>query len=143
MIDSESTPPPLKGGKTLAERHAEVLASRPDPFTYAWLQSWKDEVLKAYRGCCHLLNVVTAEIRDLAAKMLKTDERIEVLHNEISLLQTHIGQLQSELNDLRSDNSLMWDDNKAIKKRLDEMAAWGAKIEKQFNQKGGGNAGKN
>lgn len=106
MIDDHTSPPPLKG--SLSE---ELLKRpKPDAWTVAWFKSQIDEILRAYRGACHAINLAVANTRDNAAELKRHSEQMEAIQKENQLLQARMGELQAE--------------NVLIQKRIDDMAAW-------------------
>jgi len=107
MID-EGTTPPI--GRSIEKELRERQASRPDQWTMAWIREQFAEILKAYRGACHLLNLVVATNRDHETRMKTIESELADVKRENQLLQAGIGELKAE--------------NVLILKRIEDMAAW-------------------
>lgn len=121
MIDDHATPPTLKG-KNLEELHKERLASKPDAWTYAWLKQKFDEMAKGYLGACHGINLAVVNVRENRELVLALEKRIEAVERENQMLMARIGEMQAEA--------------EATKKRIDEMANWAARIQKDVRRTG-------
>lgn len=110
MFDDISKLPP---GKSLAEAHKERLAKQPDAWTYAWIKSQFEEILKAYRGLCHMLNLAVANMQDYSERVDRLEKRLEEVETENKLLMAQMGELQAEVT--------------ISKRRIDDMCEWAKK----------------
>jgi hypothetical protein len=128
MIDDHTTPPILKG-KNLEELQKERLASKPDEWTLSWWNRLFDEVLKAYRGACHAINLAVVNTRESLERVDLCEKRMKEMEEDNQALMAKIGELQAE--------------NVLASKRMDDMASWASRIEKdlrKFQHKNQGDA---
>lgn len=107
MIDEGTTPPV---GRSIAEQLREIDSAKPDKWTMAWIKSQFAEILKAYRGLCHFVNLVVATSRDHETRMNAIEQRLAAAETENQLIQARMGEIQAE--------------NVLTVKRVDDMAAW-------------------
>lgn len=112
MLDNDSTPVTIQG-RSITDQLRERMANRPDQWTLAWWKSQFDELLKAYRGACHSINLAVGNTREHAEILMQFGERVATVEQENRLLQARLGEMQAE--------------NSAMLKRIDDMAAWAAK----------------
>lgn len=133
MIDEHTTPPVLKGGN-LAELYKEREANKPDPWTMAWLKKQFDEVIRGYLGACHAINTAVMNTRDNREQIEKANKRIEALETEVQLLMAKIGGMQVEAEMLLQRFNEAEEEKAVLKKRMDDMATWGKKIENRIPQ---------
>lgn len=132
-MDPLATPVPMSQRPTLAEQLAERLKNRPDQYTVAW---WKqeleglngrfDEVLKAYRGACHSINLAITNTKDNEARLGRFHAIIETMTAENSMLQALIGEMKAEMESLRLEMATCREENAAIQRRIADMARWAA-----------------
>ncbi len=107
MTDLNQIPPVRL---SLTEELKHRMDSRPDKYTLAWWEKRFDELIQAYRGACHSINLAVANTRDNETKLAKFGERIEQLERENINLKADIGEMLSEI--------------AAMKNRIERMAVW-------------------
>lgn len=107
MTDLNQIPPVRL---SLTEELKHRMDSRPDKYTLAWWEKRFDELIKAYHGACHSINLSVANGRDTDTRQRKSDERIEQLERENMNLKADIGEMLSEI--------------AAMKERIEKMAQW-------------------
>jgi len=77
----------------LSDELRQRLAAKPDQWTLEWWRQQYQEVLKAYRGATHAMNLALAEFED-------AQKEIETLRQKILLLEADrakIGELQARV----------------------------------------------
>lgn len=107
---------------TLKETMLARAGDRPDHHTIAWWKEETAELRQLFKGCSELLHLAVANTRDNAKELTALQERIDLLAAENEMLLARMGEVQSE-------NTLM-------QKRIDEMANWAARIQKDVRRTG-------
>lgn len=128
MLDEHMTPPVLKG-KNLEELHKERMASKPDPWTLAWIKKQIDEVVKGYLGACHAINTAVMNTRDNREKLEAFEKRMKVLEDEHQMTMEKIGGMVVDAEMLLQRFNESEEEKAVLKKRMDGMADWAKKIE--------------
>lgn len=123
MIDEHLSHPDLRD-KTLTELYKKRMENKVDPWTVAWLKNKFGEILTAYKGACHAINLAVAHavenretINALSSAM---EKRMESVEAENQMLMARIGELQAE--------------NELVRKRIDDMAEWAKSVKRQLKQ---------
>lgn len=131
--DSTDVPTPV-AKKSLQEELKEKLENKPDPWTIRWIKMHFDEwtskfseVIKAYRGVCHTINIMTADIRDLISRSRKQDERIEDIHSETAMTSARMGEVFAENTILREEVAVLRSRNEAMGRWAASLEAWAVK----------------
>ncbi len=107
MTDLNQIPPVRL---SLTEELKHRMDSRPDKYTLAWWEKRFDELIQAYRGACHSINLAVANTRDNETKLAKFGERIEQLERENINLKADMGELRSII--------------ESHSERIEKMAQW-------------------
>lgn len=147
--DSTDVPTPVTK-KSLQEELKERLENKPDPWTIRWIKQQFDEwaakfseVIRAYRGVCHTINIMTSDIRDLIAGRRKQDERIDDIQSETAMTSAHMGEVMAEITMLREEVVGLRSRNDAMGKWAASMEAWAVKQGKPPHPKEQPSAGQN
>lgn len=126
MID-DNPPKPLR---SLSDELKQSIHSRPDKNTLAWWEGRFQEILQAYKGATHSINLAVANTRDNEARLRTFAEMIETFRGEQDAVRADMGEVMAE-------NTLMREELSAIKLRIEDMARWAATKGKQLpDQKG-------
>lgn len=127
-FDPDSTPVPTPvTKKSMADELKERLENKPDPWTIRWLkmhiEEWNSkfsEVIRAYRGVCHTINIITSDIRDLIAGRRKQDERIDIIQSESEMTSAYTGRLNAELESHIEE----------YKAKMESLGRWATELER-------------
>lgn len=128
MMDPDATevPTPVTK-KSMSEELKERLENKPDPWTIRWIkqqfEEWSakfSEVIRAYRGVCHTINIMTSDIRDLIAGRRKQDERIDTIQSESEMTSAYTGRLNAEL-----ESHIQ-----SYEARMESLGRWAAELER-------------
>jgi len=121
MLDETAKRPDLKS-KTMAELYKKRVKDRPDDWTLAWWKQQLAEVEEGYIGACHAINLSVAKSRAIQDKMKDCEERMVVMEARHDELLAQLGEMQAE--------------NVILAKRVEEMANWATKVQKQLPKSG-------
>lgn len=116
-------PTPLR---SLADDLKASIHSRPDANTLAWWERRYQELLQAYRGANHSINLAVANTRDNEARLRTFAEMIEEFKNELHGFRADIGSVLA-------DNTLLREENASYRARIEK---WAMDMEKWANTKG-------
>lgn len=126
--DSTEVPNPSTK-KSLQEELKERLENKPDPWTIRWIKQQFEELaakftegIKAYRGLCHTVNIMTSDIRDLITRSRKQDARIDDVQSETAMTSARMGEVLAE-------NTILREDYAALRSRYESMGKWAASLE--------------
>ena len=126
-MTDDNPPKPLRN---LAEELKQSIHSRPDKNTLAWWEGRFQEILQAYKGATHSINLSVANTRDNEARLKTFSEMLETFRGEQDAVRADMGEVMAE-------NTLMHEELAAIKIRIEDMARWAATKGKQLpDQKG-------
>lgn len=126
-MTDDNPPKPLRN---LAEELKQSIHSRPDKNTLAWWEGRFQEILQAYKGATHSINLSVANTRDNEARLKTFSEMLETFRGEQDAVRADMGEVMAE-------NTLMREELAAIKIRIEDMARWAATKGKQLpDQKG-------
>lgn len=125
MADDPLDNPP-KPLRSLAEELKASIHSRPDPNTLAWWERRFQEILQAYKGASHSINLSVANTRDNEARLKTFSDLLNEFRSEILNMRADIGGLLSEVTLLREENA-------AYRARIE---AWAKNIETWAVSKG-------
>lgn len=126
-MTDDNPPKPLR---SLAEELKQSIHSRPDKNTLAWWEGRFQEILQAYKGATHSINLSVANTRDNEARLKTFSEMLETFRGEQDAVRADMGEVMAE-------NTIMRDELAAIKIRIEDMARWAATKGKQLpDQKG-------
>ncbi len=139
-MQSDDNDNPPKALRSLAEELKASIHSRPDPNTLAWWERRYQEVLQAYKGASHSINLAVGNTRDNEARLKTFTEMLENFKNELSDIRADLGALQAENVTLREDHSAY---RSRIEKWAASMEAWAVKQGKPPQPKENPNAGQN
>ncbi len=151
MIDPESTdvPTPLTQ-KSLSEQLKERLDNKLDAWTIRWIkghiEEWMSkfsEVIKAYRGVCHTINLITVDVRDLITRSKKQDDKIADNTSLMNATAAKMGEVMAENVMLREDVATLRAKNESMGRWAANLEAWAVKQGKPPYQKETPNAGQN
>lgn len=82
---------------SITEEFQKRQAEKPDTWTLAWWRSEFQEVLRAYRGATHAMNLAQAEVADFNKLLREALDRIQTLESDRELDRAKIGELQARL----------------------------------------------
>jgi regulator of replication initiation timing len=131
---------PPKALRSLADDLKASIHARPDPNTLAWWERRYQEVLQAYKGASHSINMAVANTRDNEARLKTFSEMLEDFKNELSDIRADLGALQAENVTIREEHSAY---RARIEKWAADMEKWAVTKGKQPQQKENPNAGQN
>lgn len=135
--DLDNPPKPLR---SLADDLKASIHSRPDPNTLAWWERRYQEVLQAYKGASHSINLAVGNTRDHEARLKTFAEMLETFKTELRDFRADLGELQSENTMLREENSTY---RARIEKWAADMERWAVKQGKPPQPKENPSAGQN
>jgi hypothetical protein len=127
--DLDNPPKPLR---SLADELKASIHSRPDKNTLAWWEGRFQEILQAYKGASHSINLAVGNTRDNEARLKTFAEMIENFKGELDAVRCDMGEIQAENTMLKEDIVLIKAEMVIIQKRIADMADWAAKKGKQL-----------
>lgn len=82
---------------SVADELQKRQAEKPDKWTLAWWDKQFQEVLSAYRGATHAMNLAQAEVADYNKQLREALGRIQAMESDRELDRAKIGELQARI----------------------------------------------